>query len=206
MEKEIKLVSTPEGRKKLFELPFVRDKILPGTEKTLDLWNEYYDTADMALTQNGIAYRIRRINGRAYEATVKTRGVTENGFSSREEYTVPLAEPVPMRTGFSPEMDSILSQLLADKKLVPFCTVAFTRHLALLDLGGGSRGELALDGGSITAGGKTQPLAEVELESKEGREENLFIFVDALKKIIPLQPENRSKLARGLALLEKKSK
>ena len=89
-EKEIKLVSTPAGRKKLLQLPLVKEKLIAGSRHELALVNRYYDTRDQKLTRTGMAYRIRRTNGKAFEATVKTRGETVNGFSARQEYTVQL--------------------------------------------------------------------------------------------------------------------
>ncbi len=205
MEKEIKLVSTPEGREKLFSLPLIRESILPGTEEILELQNVYYDTPDMALTKAGLACRIRQTNGKQWEVTIKTKGTTHNGLSQREEYTVPVTQPVPVWSGFSPEMDAKLYSLLEGKSWAPFCTVAFTRHLALLNLGKGNQAELALDSGTIQAGENEAPLAEVELECKMGSMDAITAFVGKLKELLPLQPENRSKLARGLALLENKS-
>lgn len=202
MEKEIKLVSTPEGRGKLFSLPLIRERILPGTEKIVELQNVYYDTPDMALTKAGLAYRIRQTNGKQWEVTIKTKGTTYNGVSQREEYTVPVTQPVPLWNGFSPEMDAKLYALLEGKSWEPFCIVAFTRHLALLDLGKGTQAELALDSGTIQAGENVEPLAEVELECKAGNMDAITAFVAKLQAMLPLQPENRSKLARGLALLD----
>ena len=89
-EKEIKLLSTKAGRRKFFQLPLVKERIIPGSHHTLKLWNQYLDTRDRKLTRTGMAYRIRRINGKTFEATVKSQGKTVHGFSSREEYTVPL--------------------------------------------------------------------------------------------------------------------
>ncbi len=204
MEKEIKLVSTSEGWKKLFSLPLIQEHILPGTEKFVELQNVYYDTPDMVLTKAGLAYRIRQINGKQWEATVKTKGTTHNGISLREEYTVPVTQPFPVGKGFSPAMDAQLCSLLKGKSWEPFCTVSFTRHLALLDLGQGNQAEVALDRGTICAGGNKEPLAEVEVECKRGNMEATLAFVKDLQVMVPLQPENRSKLARGLALLENK--
>lgn len=101
-EKEIKLVSTPAGRKKLLQLPLVKEKLIAGSRHELALVNRYYDTRDQKLTRTGMAYRIRRTNGKAFEATVKTRGETVNGFSARQEYTVQLEKEQPVLAGFAP--------------------------------------------------------------------------------------------------------
>lgn len=200
-EKEIKLVSTPAGRKKLLQLPLVKEKLIAGSRHELALVNRYYDTRDQKLTRTGMAYRIRRTNGKAFEATVKTRGETVNGFSARQEYTVQLEKEQPVLVGFAPQMDEKLQTLLTEDELLPLFTVEFTRKVALLQLTKSTVVEVAVDTGSIQAGDSTEPIEEIELEIKKGREKDLLRFTAALSREIPLLPEERSKFQRGLALL-----
>ena len=200
-EKEIKLVSTPAGRKKLLQLPLVKEKLIAGSRHELALVNRYYDTRDQKLTRTGMAYRIRRTNGKAFEATVKTRGETVNGFSARQEYTVQLEKEQPVLAGFAPQMDEKLQTLLTEDELLPLFTVEFTRKVALLQLTKSTVVEVAVDTGSIQAGDSTEPIEEIELEIKKGREKDLLRFTAALSREIPLLPEERSKFQRGLALL-----
>ena len=200
-EKEIKLLSTKAGRRKFFQLALVKEKVIPGSRHTLDLWNQYRDTRDGKLTRTGMAYRIRRTNGKAFEATVKSQGKTVNGFSSREEYTVPLEKPEPVIQGFAPQLDQKLQTLLQEDELLPLCTVEFTRKTALLQLSAVTVVEAALDQGTLTAGDKTEPIEELELEIKRGQERDLLRFTAALAREIPLWPEERSKFKRGLDLL-----
>lgn len=199
-EKEIKLLSTKAGRRKFFQLPLVKEKIIPGSRHTLDLWNQYLDTRDRKLTRSGMAYRIRRTNGKAFEATVKSQGKTVNGFSSREEYTVPLTKPEPVLQGFAPQLDQKLQTLLQEDELLPLCTVEFTRKTALIQLSAVTVVEAALDQGTLTAGDKKVPIEELELEIKRGQERDLLRFTAALAQAIPLWPEERSKFKRGLDL------
>lgn len=199
-EKEIKLLSTKAGRRKFFQLPLVKEKIIPGSRHTLDLWNQYLDTRDRKLTRSGMAYRIRRTNGKAFEATVKSQGKTVNGFSSREEYTVPLTKPEPVLQGFAPQLDQKLQTLLQEDELLPLCTVEFTRKTALIQLSAVTVVEAALDQGTLTAGDKKAPIEELELEIKRGQERDLLRFTAALAQAIPLWPEERSKFKRGLDL------
>lgn len=200
-EKEIKLLSTRAGRRKFFQLPLVKERIIPGSHHTLKLWNQYLDTREWKLTRTGMAYRIRRTNGKAFEATVKSQGQTVNGFSSREEYTVPLEKPEPVIQGFAPQLDQKLQTLLQEDELLPLCTVEFTRKTALLQLSAVTVVEAALDQGTLTAGDKTEPIEELELELKRGQERDLLRFTAALSWEIPLWPEERSKFKRGLDLL-----
>ena len=157
-EKEIKLVSTPAGRKKLLQLPLVKEKLIAGSRHELALVNRYYDTRDQKLTRTGMAYRIRRTNGKAFEATVKNRGETVNGFSARQEYTVQLEKEQPVLVGFAPQMDEKLQTLLTEDELLPLFTVEFTRKVALLQLTKSTVVEVAVDTGSIQAGDSTEPI------------------------------------------------
>lgn len=201
-EKEIKLTSTKAARKKFFQLPLVKGKILAGSQHTLKLWNQYLDTRDRKLSRTGMAYRIRRTNGKAFEATIKSRGETVNGFSRRAEYTVPLEQAQPVLQGFAPQVDQKLQTLLQEDELLPLCTVEFTRKVALLQLSAVTVVEAAVDTGTIKAGGKEALIGEIELELKKGQERELLRFTAELAQEIPLLPEERSKFSRGLALLE----
>lgn len=75
-----------------------------------------------------------------------------------------------------------------------------------MDLAAGkSRVELSLDEGIIESGDRSQSLREVEFELKEGDPAALFELVSHLAGEIPLYPEDRSKLERGLFLLAGKT-
>lgn len=205
-EKELKLTSTKAARKKFFQLPLVKRKLLAGSQHTLKLWNQYLDTRDRKLSRTGMAYRIRRTNGKAFEATIKSRGETVNGFSRRAEYTVPLEQAQPVLQGFEPQVDQKLQTLLQEDELLPLCTVEFTRKVALLQLSAVTVVEAAVDTGTIKAGSKEALIGEIELELKKGQERELLRFTAELAQEIPLLPEERSKFSRGLALLDGEKK
>lgn len=200
-EKEIKLVSTTAGRKRLSALPLFRDKLVPGSQKTLTLVNRYYDTQDRKLTAGGMAYRIRETNGKELEVTVKTQGRTVNGFSERGEYTQPLTKVETRLTGFDARLDQKLATLLKDDELLTLFTVDVIRQVALLQLSAVTIVEIAVDMGTITAGGRTAPIDEIELELKRGQEKELLRYTAALAQEIPLLPEEKSKFRRGMELL-----
>ena len=201
-EKEIKLTSHEGSPKKFFQLPLVKEKILAGSQHTLKLWNQYLDTRDRKLSRTGMAYRIRRTNGKAFEATIKSRGETVNGFSRRAEYTVPLEQAKPVLQGFAPQVDQKLQTLLQEDELLPLCTVEFTRKVALLQISAVTVVEVAVDTGTIRAGGKEALIGEIELELKRGQERNCC----ALRQNWPRQSRccrrNGANSAGGLALLD----
>jgi inorganic triphosphatase YgiF len=60
--------------------------------------------------------------------------------------------------------------------------------------------ELALDRGYLTGGGRECPLCEVEVELKAGAKELCDRFGLALRAAYGLQPEEKSKFQRALAL------
>lgn len=109
-----------------------------------------------------------------------------------------------MTEGFPPEVTRRLKDLLHGESLVPTVTITFVRHA--MDLAAGkSRVELSLDEGIIESGDRSQSLREVEFELKEGDPAALFELVSHLAGEIPLYPEDRSKLERGLFLLAGKT-
>jgi inorganic triphosphatase YgiF len=63
--------------------------------------------------------------------------------------------------------------------------------------------ELSLDAGAIDAGGRAANFRELEIELlKTGTRADLDELVALLRARFTLVPEDRSKLARGLALLD----
>ena len=81
----------------------------------------------------------------------------------------------------------------------PTCGARFTRKALTLAAGEGTV-ELALDSGVLLGGGKELPLAEVEVELKQGRDEDAVAFAQALAARFGLAPEPKSKLRRALEL------
>ena len=63
--------------------------------------------------------------------------------------------------------------------------------------------ELALDEGVLLGGGRELPFAEVEAELKEGSEEAVRAFAEALAAEFSLTEEKRSKHVRAMLLTQK---
>ena len=85
-------------------------------------------------------------------------------------------------------------------ELVPTFTTDFTRALWVLTPQEGTRIEVALDRGKITAGERHETICEVELELLEGSVADLFAAALALQADLPLHPEGASKAERGYRL------
>ena len=81
----------------------------------------------------------------------------------------------------------------------PTCGARFTRKALTLAAGEGTV-ELALDQGQLLGGGQALPFAEVEVELKQGRDEDAVAFAQALAARFGLTQEPKSKLRRALEL------
>ena len=81
----------------------------------------------------------------------------------------------------------------------PTCGARFTRKALTLAAGDGTV-ELALDQGQLLGGGQALPFAEVEVELKQGRDEDAVAFAQTLAARFGLTQEPKSKLRRALEL------
>ena len=81
----------------------------------------------------------------------------------------------------------------------PTCGARFTRKALTLAAGAGTV-ELALDQGQLLGGGQELPFAEVEVELKQGRDEDAVAFALTLASRFGLTQEPKSKLRRALEL------
>ena len=91
---------------------------------------------------------------------------------------------------------------LAKLPLVLTCGARFTRLAKTLTIPGAVL-ELALDEGVLLGGGRELPFAEVEAELKEGSEEAVRAFAEALAQEFSLKEEKRSKHVRAMLLAQK---
>lgn len=184
-EYELKYAATPEILSKIrLEYP---------NFKTIQMETTYYDTMDGILGRLHWTVRRRLENGVSV-CTVKTN--LPDG--SRGEWEVEadeIAEALPrlVKMG-APE--ALLAY--SARGLRPTCGARFTRNAAMVN---GGRSELALDSGVLLGGGKEEPLCEVEVEQKQGMDEETACFAKALAEKYGLVPQPKSKLARARALI-----
>lgn len=166
----------------------------------------YYDTADHRLLDSDVAYRIRR-EGRLHVACLKWNGNTEGALHVRQELNVTLPEsrerPEPDLSVFAEsEIGPELDRLVNGETLIPLIRSAVVRRSFRIDTGE-SLMEISLDKGKIEAGGKEDPVCELEIELYSGSQDDLMELGEALAGEYGLVPEERSKFARGLRLLGK---
>jgi inorganic triphosphatase YgiF len=168
----------------------------------------YFDTEDMVLAQNRIAFRIRREGDRVV-GTLKwsDKDVDISGLYVREEINVPVADeacflaPDPAIFKQSTEGKELM-ELLSGRKLVSIFETVFARRKFRIDTGS-SIMEVSLDEGEILADGGRAPISELEVELYSGTQEDLIKIGDRVVETYGLIPETRSKYARGVALIGK---
>jgi len=166
--------------------------------ETLDQHDTFFDTADRVLSRTKHAVRVRHANERLL-VTLKGPGTVENGVHSRPEWEVPTIGEQPDQW---PELiRTKLHDLIGDQHLAPLFTIHNGRRTWVLLRDEQVLGEVALDKGTIDSGGQQMPLHELEIELKGGDEGDLHALAAIIRQHLPAQPEDRSKFARGFALL-----
>ncbi|MDP1534650.1 MAG: CYTH domain-containing protein, partial [Rubrivivax sp.] len=89
-EIELKLALPPE-QAAAFLKRMARRRSTPLQQ---DLVTRYFDTPDFALSEAGVALRVRRVD-RRWLQTLKTEGERHGGLSHRVEYEMPVAGDAP---------------------------------------------------------------------------------------------------------------
>jgi len=175
-------------------------------EETMNMDAVYFDTADMSLTEQGIAFRIRK-EGSSYIGTLKWNGSSENGMHKRQEINVPVSDDAagtPDLNIFSQsEMSDVLEAIVGTREMRPIMEMDFVRRKARLDTGR-SICEMSVDMGEVRAGGKKIPISELEIELFSGNEEDIIKIGEELSEKYGLKPENKSKFQRGYELIVQK--
>jgi inorganic triphosphatase YgiF len=164
--------------------------------------NHYFDTADGRLRQARYGLRVRELPDRALITLKGPASVAADGVHRRAEFEFPGSDPHP--AAWPPgEARDLAVALISAAPLVELLTIDTERRIFHVDREGEEVAELCLDRGAIAAGGRTAPICELEVELRPaGVPADLAAIAAALRAHIPLEPELRSKLARGLALLD----
>ena len=168
----------------------------PGPWVSYAMETTYYDTPSRALSARRYMLRRRLENGVSV-CTMKTSG--KGNLRGEWEVTsdsVTEAVSELCKLGCPAELES-----LSAEGLVPICGARFTRQAGTFTLRECTV-ELALDQGVLFAGEKEIPLCEIEVELKSGSREAADDFARQLADIYGLQPEEKSKFARALALCD----
>ena len=187
IEFELKYRATPAQQSAILA-------VVEGPEQQFQMQTTYYDTPDGALSRQHITLR-RRMENDCSVCTMKTP--IEDGGRGEFELNCPDIETaIPELCKLSDRGDLLP---LLQGGVIAVCGARFTRIARTIATDGCTL-ELAVDQGILTGGGKEIPLCEVEVELKEGSRESACMYAAALAAIHGLQPENRSKFRRALAL------
>ncbi len=170
-----------------------------GVEQHVDL---LLDTPARLITGTLHALRIRTIGDRRV-VTLKGPNSGSGGVHEREEIEAELPGPLSLDPNDWPrEVGEQALALSGGEPLDVLLRLHVERRMWNVRRQGRVVGELALDTGEITAAGRNEPIHELELELKgSGARDDLDTLSAALTEALPLAPESRSKLERGLALL-----
>jgi inorganic triphosphatase YgiF len=167
---------------------------------TQNLYTIYYDTSNLDLRGNGVAFRLRR-SGRRWIQSIKGGGSAAAGLHRRYEWETPVAKPQPDFTKISnPSLIELFDNGDLREQMRPLFITECKRRVRTLRLSGGGEAELCLDQGRIVAGEASMPFCEIELELKSGNPLPLFQLALDLLHTIPLRLENVSKAERGYTL------
>ncbi|MDA9490216.1 CYTH and CHAD domain-containing protein [Bradyrhizobium sp. CCBAU 11361] len=156
----------------------------------------YYDTAERALRRSGLSLRVRR-SGARFVQTVKTDTADDPLRRGEWEASVPsLAPDVALAMPFIPEK---LRSHLEAQPLEAVFTADVHRHARIVDLPSGTV-EIAFDQGVLTAGDRSIPVSEIELELKSGSASTIYEVALRLAEQGAVKPSIRAKSARGFEL------
>lgn len=198
-EIELKLRIAATDIAKLKRHPAITS-LLSEKPKTRRLVSIYYDTPQLALLDQHISLRVRRMSGGWFQA-VKSGGGSLAGLHQRMEWEDIVASAQP---DFTKITDPTLEQLFASEELraalKPIFTTDMQRTEWQLIYPDATHIELALDVGHVIIDNeKRDVICEIELEIKSGHHARLFELALELQKTIPLELENVSKAQRGYA-------
>src|SRR3954468_1361967 len=165
-----------------------------GTRKHLK--SVYYDTPERTLRRNGLRLRVRQSRVRLVQ-TVKTDAADDPLRRGEWEAGVPSLAPDPaLAMPFIPE--KLRGQVEA-QPLEAVVTADVHRHARMIDLPSGTV-EIAFDRGELTAGNRSLPVSEIELELKSGSASAIYELALRLAGHGDVKPSIRTKSARGVDL------
>ncbi len=206
-EIELKLAFDPAQRQRLARLRCVTE-LAAGEGVTENLDSTYYDTPERAVAAAGAAWRIRT-GGDGPVQTVKVAQPGGGASFRHTELETPIAGDGPDPARLTGPAGRALLQRVEAAQLAPVFATRFRRRKRELVTADGDRIEMAIDQGKIVpldgaaaTDGAGEPIAELELELKEGREAALVELARRINESVPLAPVAATKAARGYALAD----
>lgn len=163
------------------------------------LTNVYLDTRSHALSQAGMALRLRH-DGNGWVQTVKIRQALHGGLAQANEVEAAAPLGVFNLAAFDEsEIRDRIGKLIEDEPLETICEIAVDRTTSEISTGEG-RTELAVDAVKLRAGKRRAKFTELEIELKQGTVPELY---EIARRVMPeggFEFSQMSKSARGYRL------
>ena len=194
-EVELKLGLSASALRALKRHPLIAEAERAARSATLI--STYFDTPDQRLAAERVSVRTRK-QGRRLLQTVKGDARSSSGLSVRPEWE----QAYRGEFDFAAVDDARIRRLLdahADA-LEPIFVTEFRRETFRCSPHAEASVLVMIDHGTITAGGRTTPICEIELELERGHAPDLLQLAATLAHDVALRPINESKAARGLRL------
>ena len=184
-------------------------------QEAVKLSSTYYDTPDRRMISRGGSIRVRNISDsdeeeETYEHTIKLGGKVDNGLHQRYEWNVKTFSKSFSKEEFldgisrSEDPSDILMEALddiTDDDLEPLCKTKVNRTVYTLGYGD-SLMEACFDVGKLSAGDKSEPICELELELISGDVVDLMDMANYIVSKTNAEFSNDSKFKRCLKLLK----
>ncbi|MBX3483458.1 CYTH and CHAD domain-containing protein [Phenylobacterium sp.] len=154
----------------------------------------YFDTAGHVLRDGGFSLRVRTKGGDAIQTLKHRNG---GGLFERDEWETPVAGP---DLDLAALAGTPAEAAIGDARLAPVFTVEVERRVHV-HAQGAARIEVSFDTGLITAGDRSEPVTEMELELLSGPPEALFDLARELLAKADLTLSFESKAERGYRLV-----
>ncbi|MDP9108119.1 MAG: CHAD domain-containing protein [Pseudomonadota bacterium] len=205
MEVELKLLVAAADLDAVRNSPLLR-RLQRDPPHTVDNTSIYFDTPALTLHRHRAGLRLRRSEG-GWVQSFKGGGSVVGGLHSRNEFESAVQDQsldlptLRLLAGKGNPWYRLLGRDGLREQLQPIFVTEIRRTIWQLRTDDGTRIECVLDLGSVTAGARTVPISEMELELKEGPPHALFALALALLDEVPLRLGNTSKAAHGYALL-----
>jgi triphosphatase len=158
----------------------------------------YYDRDDFALISDGITFRVRQV-GDSHVMTVKSDRHGGDMAFARGEWETVIEGPEPDLALLPADLPEHVAALIQGAPLMPMFRTEVRRRTLDLATSTGVV-EVSADQGRIVVGEKELPIAEIELELKEGRQEALFHTALDIASEHDVRISVHSKSARGFEL------
>lgn len=205
-ELELKLVGSSRVLKRVAKsAALTRLRVGEPVHETLT--TAYYDTPDGVLARAGIAVRVRHNAEGGYIQSVKRSDNGGNGRKGlamdREEIEFPLSHGEPNLEPLPSSLRKEIETALNGKPLglVPLFETKIERTRQIIATRTGDRIELALDLGAVKSDKGETPVAELELELKDGSPRAIYDVAAPLVDAHDLRLGRGSKASLGFALV-----